>query len=70
MSDQCDKCRFWRQGMSMRHGQLLGNCHRLAPKPRRKVRQARWPVTYQDDWCGEWKAREDEEADKNPHKQD
>lgn len=58
---QCKTCRFWRKPMD----RISGECRRNAPKPIGWVAgnddeeniprvEAVWPVTFDDDFCGEW----------------
>jgi hypothetical protein len=61
----CGGCRFWKAGHTN-----VGACHRRAPTiASQKFYVAEtygnpvdwshkdWPVTYSNDWCGDWEAR-------------
>lgn len=63
----CAKCRFYK-AKSMKHGEFqYGECRRWPPKPEKmdqekyfqppinKVERS-FPMSYADDWCGEWKS--------------
>jgi hypothetical protein len=43
--EQCGSCRFYRNG----------ECRRCPPSP---DWGGSWPRTYDNDWCGEWEARQ------------
>jgi hypothetical protein len=49
---RCADCRFWH-----RLGEENGECRRYPPAIGDKTgsRNAAWPTTFDDDWCGEWK---------------
>lgn len=62
---RCDTCRFWQRGNDI--GQVTsddhdeGWCRRHAPHvaaPKEGSHsaeyEARWPVTWANDWCGEY----------------
>jgi hypothetical protein len=64
--EECRGCRFWKD-----HGVTgFGDCRRYAPRPKlspapkddddliaRPNLEARWPVTFEEDWCGEFKEK-------------
>ena len=65
MTDEmvCGSCKFWD-----RRSGVAGRCRRNAPKPMGWVEgnddeeniprvEAVWPVTFDDDFCGEWVKR-------------
>lgn len=72
----CSGCVHWRAieyrrpgGGDIGHGPhrdpYMGQCRRYAPRPTRQVDDLEtvfWPLTAQDDWCGEW----EQEADPDP----
>jgi hypothetical protein len=57
----CENCVYWEALEGPR--ETLGSCHRHAPMPvlhdawpdTKPARDAWWPLTAPDDWCGEWK---------------
>ena len=61
----CKKCVFWSSEVVEGEVQLFGTCRRRAPHPRSAVdtgnqrpdRWAEWPLTTEDDWCGEFNKR-------------
>lgn len=54
----CSNCMYW-QALD----DTAGNCRRHAPRPRTSEHTWRWPVTDDDDWCGEWEEHDDEDID-------
>lgn len=68
MSDQCcETCRFWSEVKIARHngGVPVGVCHRYPPVLRKNETGSEHPVddfeqpwTTDEDWCGEWQAKE------------
>lgn len=47
----CATCAWWAQI----DDSDLGQCRLYAPRPKDHNRDStRWPVTGDDDWCGEW----------------
>ena len=56
----CTTCRFWR------HEQPgpTGLCVRYAPAPVNRnhygapLHDAMWPITWSENWCGEWEAKQ------------
>lgn len=55
----CTTCRYWR---NERPGPT-GLCVRYAPSPVNRnytgaaMNDAQWPITWSDNWCGEWEAK-------------
>lgn len=64
MSETCETCRFWRPNHIEPEE---GWCHRNAPQPSPEMcvmndvgdifALARWPVTDDSDWCGEYQPK-------------
>jgi len=60
----CNTCRYWRiEGSELAsEPSQFGGCYRYAPRPGQLSVKAKdpisWPVTYSDDWCGEWEEKE------------
>ncbi len=56
--ERCETCRFWDSPHVDQ--QEDGLCRRHAPRcfPRKEesetLRYPRWPLTLNDEWCGEW----------------
>ncbi len=54
----CETCLWWEPV----DDDGKGFCRRYAPRPsaprpsatKSMLRDANWPLTYSDDWCGEW----------------
>ena len=53
----CATCRFWAE--TVREG---GECRRYPLL----LSETRWPVTKQDDWCGEYRRNPNENAEVSP----
>lgn len=56
----CGACLFWQ---STNEDLSTGLCRRMAPrvffvKEDQKSLETMWPVTYGDDWCGEYEPKE------------
>jgi hypothetical protein len=62
----CKNCRFWRKSLNEKTPSV-GECRRYAPSPRSLLLpregpeegvqsdlDAHWPVTWDDEWCGEF----------------
>lgn len=62
---QCETCKFWQTKKEL----PVGRCRRYAPKPigwivpdkgeehdGEPTSKAMWPLTWKDDWCGEWQS--------------
>jgi len=47
---KCKDCKWWKEFGPDESG---GHCHRHAPKP-----EVGWPITVENDWCGEFEAKE------------
>ena len=70
----CKECAFWLKAgdkYDTKYGGK-GRCHRHYPKGYKEQRvnsfgstyletRGRWPVTYGDEWCGEWEEAPKEE---------
>ena len=60
--ERCETCRFWRQDTDGRESPE-GWCLRHAPRPSLVLKlgvapvYAEWPVTFEDDQCGEYQPR-------------
>lgn len=65
--DRCETCRYWRFLMHGREEPVdrawsVGFCHRYAPRPvvaRNPDQETNWPETHSDEWCGEWRAKDE-----------
>lgn len=56
----CSTCAWWAQIDDSE----LGQCRLHAPRPRDHNRDStRWPITAEDDWCGEWDNNDDDTDD-------
>lgn len=60
----CETCKFWEQDKSS------GWCHRYAPRARimdpteeKRPMDTLWPRTRSEEWCGEWQAKVEVEAE-------
>jgi hypothetical protein len=51
----CRDCEWWKT--NERHAEV-GECRRNPPQLSQTQKGANWPMTYQMDWCGEFKLRE------------
>ena len=51
----CGNCNFWEKSKVV--SSATGECHRYAPKPGYESKLACWPLTDDDYWCGEFKAK-------------
>lgn len=47
----CRNCRFWDK---FARSSVEGECRRHAPKFKGRKIEARWPVTFDSSWCGQW----------------
>ncbi|GEM_PF-7103431 len=54
MERMCQNCDFWEK----QKGQHYGSCKRHAPPVREDVYYAYWPITKEQDFCGEYKDRQ------------
>jgi hypothetical protein len=55
MNQTCKTCRWWvDEGEKTPSGSSIGDCHRLPPQCR-PDNYGTFPVTFDDDFCGEWK---------------
>jgi len=57
--ERCAACRFWERGREEDAPAAWGNCHRHAPPAvvawdGKFPLDAWWPITTDDDFCGEW----------------
>jgi len=57
-NQSCDNCLWW-GGFDSKDTQ--GRCLRFPPQVT-NVRVREWPVTHDEDWCGEWVKRDDSTA--------
>jgi hypothetical protein len=58
MDKHCQNCRFF----NCKYG-YMGECRRHAPAHKQDtgttgLANASWPHTSQDDWCGDWQAKD------------
>ena len=51
--DKCGTCRFLKE-----YSSRTGLCHRYPPTPQGSNDNGHWPRVNLDDWCGEYKAKE------------
>ncbi len=51
----CETCRFWNP-LAPDLGEDQGECRRHAPRPTTTTEPFlfAWPLTYAEDFCGEW----------------
>lgn len=75
----CCTCQFWEKfgwQDTVEHSSV-GECHRNAPQTIQLCQasslggqnaeyDAIWPETLEDEWCGEWKERTDDDGSGNP----
>jgi hypothetical protein len=65
----CDACTYWENTSGSNKSKdataprladrpLHGRCHRNAPRPDDKGAGMQWPQTTGNDWCGEWKSKD------------
>ena len=48
----CETCCFWQR---LDLGMDIGECRYRAPSPRAsQTSTTSWPITTDDDWCGDW----------------
>jgi hypothetical protein len=52
-SDSCFYCRFWLGGGPRGRGPK-GQCHRFPPVVTDRAPGGAFPITQDNDWCGEW----------------
>ena len=62
---KCNECRYWDlqdEGfVDQEDDYASGICKRYPPvvvEIDREIQEERWPWTYMDDWCGEFKAKQ------------
>ncbi len=65
---ECEDCKFWgrrrRTGLEPSHQKNeKGWCRRFAPKESTQLDHAKWPETWDKDWCGEFEAQVTEDAE-------
>lgn len=61
-NEWCMNCRFWQR----KEEAYRGRCRRHAPRPllltdddpEDELCNASWPITMDDDWCGQWVSKE------------
>lgn len=61
---RCDGCCWWRE-IAAPGWQGLGRCHRLPPHIVDMNHLGEWPTTYHDEFCGEFRAAENECGDES-----
>jgi hypothetical protein len=77
MTERCLTCRFWGECDADDDGNRMGYCHRYPPVLPQTDAQESWsersfgsadgkwmgfhPITFQEDFCGEWQPRADED---------
>ena len=61
MTERCETCRYWNKGTHVPSGMTVYTCRRTPPTPGAITL---WPITKHDDWCGEWRARGESEAER------
>ena len=65
----CESCRFWEAFQTGSLG-TYGFCRRRAPNTVATSKggefEARWPLTHERDWCGEWRVPRDPAPDRTP----
>ena len=63
--ERCDQCRWWEGHANVKYDE--GSCHRHAPRGRERDAAGEdirpWPITLNDDWCGEFDAESVNELD-------
>ncbi len=78
MNQQCDGCKFWKHREDKDDIEPIGHCRRFPPslasleeEPGEPAKNAasilepyhfRFPVTFHDDWCGEFKPKQNSVA--------
>jgi hypothetical protein len=76
--EQCKLCRFWLNWDT--EDTNLGECHRFPPRMAATLESSSegpsattvrpedggWPLTYPDDWCGEFQPRQTQPAPSTP----
>ena len=58
-NEKCHQCVFWIADDSTATNDrppIKGECHRYPAPMKTDLSFFRWPVTFDDDWCGEWKS--------------
>lgn len=59
-SISCANCCYWAQ---LDDGDT-GQCRLHAPRPRNaSSTDTQWPITLDDDWCGQWDCEDEDEDD-------
>jgi len=63
--ERCGLCRYWNAPDSQMY--VPADCRRHAPTVatmtcNHEEAVGRWPKTSRDDWCGDWKAKENPDA--------
>ena len=63
MTTPCKTCQFWLRKPDQNHGQCHSRPPQMVNLPAQEATKTRtakpskfasyWPITYQDDWCGE-----------------
>lgn len=66
MPDRCETCRFW-QKHSLARAVVFGLCRIRSPQLALDISHhnsvTKWPMTRNDDWCGEFEAKEPARAE-------
>jgi hypothetical protein len=66
--ERCDSCRYWDlvdtdpspDGECHRHAPTVMLCQLTGESPRDAGYHCVWPLTWADEWCGEWEPRRDQ----------
>jgi hypothetical protein len=56
----CEGCASW-QEIKTTSGDARGECRHHAPVLITEDGFARWPITYTDDWCADWRSGDPED---------
>ena len=57
----CDSCCYWQR---LDPDMDIGECRYRAPSPRAsQTSTTSWPITTDDDWCGDWEDTDDDDSD-------
>lgn len=62
----CGACMFWKEWKKSEGRETVwGNCHRMPPsyvEEYKNMKCGRWPATHAENWCGEFKAKAQEDV--------
>lgn len=61
MKLKCENCRWWSGNAINDILPIYGECRLSGPKPDGEG-AAIWPSTGSDDWCGQWRTKDDRAA--------